>query len=345
MKRFLYFLLFLLIVGGMAAWLVLGSGTAFTEKTKSFIVEEGQTDKASVINLMEKKSIIKHGSVFAALAGAMGSFEKLKPGKYEVKQGESLLNIARMLKNGKQAQSKLIITKLRTKEDLARLISRNFANDSTEVMQFLNSNDSLKPFNVDSNTVFTLLIPDTYTYYWNTSLRKIFQKLHDAKNSFWNKNDRTKKAEDLGFSPNEIYTLASIVEEESNDEGDRPKIASVYMNRLHRNMALQADPTVKFALKDFMLKRIYEKHTQFQSPYNTYRNKGLPPGPICTPSPKCLDAVLNAPRTDYIYFVANANLDGGSHFSSSYTEHLQYAKEYQKALDTYMEQKKQNQAP
>jgi len=340
MKKILYFLLLLIIVAGIAAWLALGNGTAFTEKNKFFVIEEGQTDKAAVTAMLEKKYIIKHATAFSVLASAVGTWDKIKPGKYEVKQGESLLDIARMLKNGKQAQSKLIITKLRTKEDLAKLISKNFANDSTEVMAFLNSNDSLKAYGVDTNTVFTLLIPDTYTYYWNTPLKKIFQKLFETRNSFWNKSDRTKKAESLGFSPNELYILASIVEEETNDENDRPKVASVYMNRINKNMPLQADPTIKFAMKDFLLKRIYEKHLFYPSPYNTYRNKGLPPGPICTPSLKCLDAVINAPRTDYIYFVANANLDGGSHFTSDYAEHIQYAKAYQKALDVYMANKK-----
>lgn len=343
MKKILYFFLFLLAAGGIAAWLVLGAGTAFSEKNKFFVIEEGQTDKAAVVEIMEKKNIIKHGTVFSMLASSLGVWEKLKPGKYEVKQGDNLLAIARMMKNSKQAQVKLIITKLRIKEDFARLISKNFASDSVSVINFLSSNDSLKAFNVDTNTVFTLLIPDTYTFYWNTSLQKIFQRLHDARNSFWNKNDRIKKAESFGFSPNEIYTLASIVEEETNIDADRANVASVYMNRISKNMALQADPTTRFAMKDFTIKRIYEKHLLNPSPYNTYRHKGLPPGPICTPSAKCIDIVLNTPKTDYIYFVANANLDGGSHFTSSYAEHLLYAKAYQQALDIYMAKKKQNQ--
>jgi UPF0755 protein len=209
-------------------------------------------------------------------------------------------------------------------------------------MNFLNSNDSLKPFNVDTSTVFTAIIPDTYTFYWSTPLQKIFQKLTDASNSFWNKNNHKQKAADIGFSPTQVYILASIVEEETNDDGDRSKIASVYINRINKNMALQACPTIKYAMKDFSLTRIYEKYLFNPSPYNTYRNKGLPPGPICTPNPKCIDIVLNAPKTDYLFFVAKADMSGFHHFSSTYAEHDKYAKEYQKALDDYMAKKKQH---
>jgi len=133
-----------------------------------------------------------------------------------------------------------------------------------------------------------------------------------------------------------VYTLASIVEEETNKEEDKGKIASVYINRLNKGMRLGADPTVKFALKDFGLKRIYEKHLRVPSPYNTYLNSGLPPGPICTPSLKTIDAVLDAPATSYLYFVAKPELNGYSNFASSYEEHLRFAKAYQQALDTLM---------
>jgi UPF0755 protein len=344
MKKFLlYSFLLILIVAGIAAWLVMGSGTAFSEKNRFFIIEEGQTDKSSVTKLLESKEIIKNGTVFSTLGSTMGIWEKIRPGKYEVKQGQSLLSIARMLRANKQAEVKLIITKLRTKEDFARLIGKNFSTDSIQVMAFLNSNDSLKPFNVDTNTVFTTVLPDTYSFYWNTPMNRIFQKLNDARNSFWSKNDREEKAKSLGYSPNELYTIASIVEEETNAAEDRPKISSVYMNRIAKGMPLQADPTIRFAMNDFTIKRIYEKYLFIESPYNTYRNKGLPPGPICTPSIKSLDAVINTPRTDYIYFVAEADLRGGSHFTSDYKEHLKYAKLYQDALTIFLEKKK-NQA-
>jgi len=136
--------------------------------------------------------------------------------------------------------------------------------------------------------------------------------------------------------------LASIVEEETNKESDKGKIASVYLNRLETGMRLAADPTVKFAMRDFGLKRIYFKHLEFKSPYNTYQNAGLPPGPICTPSSKTIDAVLNAPSTSYLFFVAKPDLNGYSNFASNYSEHMKYAKEYQKALDILMLKKNAN---
>jgi UPF0755 protein len=342
MKRIISLLLVVIIVfGGLSAWMILGSGTAFGEKSKSFIIPEGKTDRASVLEVMKKRYIIKNTMAFSFVASQLKVWDKLKPGKYEVKHGESLLDIARMLKNNHQAQVNLVINKLRLKEDLARLIGKNFISDSAEVMNFLNSNDSLKVYQVDTNTVFTLIIPNTYNFYWNTPLRKIFNRLYDAKNSFWNKNQRTEKAGEIGFTPVQAYILASIIEEETNIDEDRAKIASVYLNRLNKNMALEACPSIKFAMKDFSLTRIYDKYLSNPSPYNTYRRKGLPPGPICTPSPKTIDIVLNAPKTGYLYFVAKSDFSGYSQFSSTFAEHERYAKEYQKALDAYMARKQQ----
>ena len=211
-------------------------------------------------------------------------------------------------------------------------------------MQFLSNNDSLRPYSIDSNTVATIIVPNTYTFYWITPLGKIFSKLKAASDEFWSEDSRLDKAKQMGFTPKEIYTIASIVEEETNKEADKGKIASVYINRYHKGMALGADPTIKFALKDFSLKRILFQHLSVQSPYNTYKNKGLPPGPICTPSTNTIDAVLNAPATDYVYFVAKPDFSGYSNFSSNFAEHSQYAKQYQQALNEYLS-KKQTEEP
>jgi len=342
MKRFFTFIIFIILaVGAFSAWMVFSSGTAFEEKNKYFVIEEGKTDKASVLEVLDQKYIVKNTTLFSLVASQLHAWDKLKAGKYEVKKGESMLNIARMLKNNHQAQINLVINKLRLKEDLAKLISKSFASDSVTVMNFLNSPDSVKQYNVNPENVFTMIIPDTYTFYWNTPLRKIFNKLFDANVSYWSKNDRIKKANEMGFTPVDAYILASIVEEETNKDDDRYKIASVYINRLNKKMALQACPTIKFAMKDFTLTRIYDKYLTNPSPYNTYRNKGLPPGPICTPSPKTIDIVLNAPTTDYLFFVAKSDFSGYHHFSTNFAEHNQYAKEYQKALDIYMAKKQQ----
>ncbi len=341
-KRIRIVFIFFILAGGLAFWLALGPGTAFSGKMQSFVITDGHTDKASVMADIEQSGVLKSPLSFSLLFGQIGKWEKIKPGKYEIKKGQSLLSIARMLKNGQLAQSKLVINRLRTKEDLARLISKNLAPDSLSVMQYLNSNDSLEKFGVDTSTVFTLIIPDTYTFYWKTSLTKILQKLADAKNAYWQKNNRLQKAANIHLTPEQAYILASIVDEETNYDSDKYKIASVYLNRLHKSMALQACPTIKFAMKDFTLTRIYDKYLSNPSPYNTYRRKGLPPGPICTPSPKTIDIILDAPATDYLFFVAKSDFSGYHHFSNTFAEHSLYAKEYQKALDIYMARKKQN---
>ena len=191
----------------------------------------------------------------------------------------------------------------------------------------------LAAYNVNSNTFLTTVIPNTYSIYWNTAPQKIFDKLHSEKEKFWNK-DRLNKAKALNLTPEEVYTMASIVEEETNKEHDKGLIASVYLNRISAGIKLQADPTVKFAMKNFALKRIFFKHLTFDSPFNTYRNTGLPPGPICTPSVKTIDAVLNAPKTNYIYFVAKPDWSGLSNFTHSDVEHMINAKKYQRFLDS-----------
>ncbi len=344
-RTLLFFFLLLLITGAVFAWKVFGSGTGFSEKTSTFIIAEDGTDKASVMNVLKEADILNSPAVFSFLGSRINIWEKIRPGRYEVKKGESLLTIARMLKNGRLAQFKLVINRIRTKEELARLISKNFKPDSVSVMEFISSNDSLKKFGVDTASLFTAIIPDTYLFYWNTPVSKILTRLKDTRDAFWQRNDRLQKAENTGLTKNEVYILASIVEEETNDAGDRSKIASVYSNRLNIGMPLQACPTIKFAMKDFTLTRIYEKYLSNPSPYNTYRRKGLPPGPICTPSPKTIDIVLDAPKTDYLFFVAKSDFSGYHHFSSNYAEHDRYAKEYQKALDAYMARKQQKEQP
>jgi len=231
------------------------------------------------------------------------------------------------------------LNKVRTKGELAKLIATAFEKDSATVLTFLKSNDSLQAFNTDTTQLFTLLIPNTYEFYWSSSMTQIISKLQREQALFWSQNNRIQKATSKGMSQDQIYTLASIVEEETNYDSDKSLIASVYQNRLKKQMPLQACPTIKYAMQDFTITRIYEKYLSNSSPYNTYRVKGLPPGPICTPAAKTIDLVLDAPKTDYIYFVAKADFSGYHHFSNNYAEHDRYAKEYQRKLDEYQAKK------
>ena len=266
---------------------------------------------------------------------------KVKAGKYKVTDGMSIYHLIKMLRSGKQVPVNLVITKLRTKEDLAKKIAANFETDSITAINFLNDEGALRQFDVDTNTVMTDVIPNTYTYQWNTPVKNIFIKLDKEEKKFWNE-ERLEKARRLQLTPKQIYILSSIVEEETNKTEDKGKIASVYINRLRKGMKLAADPTVKFAMKDFGLKRIYHKHLEFASPYNTYINAGLPPGPICTPSIKTIDAVLDSPDTDYLFFVARSDFSGYSEFASTYQQHKVFAKAYQQALDSLIRSRQKN---
>ncbi len=318
-------------------FIVFVKSTHFNQEQVYFEYEnEGLNQLAD--SLVAKKIIYEKTS-FLLLAKVLKVEEKIKAGRFLVKRKTSVLDIIRMLRNNRQATVKLVLNKVRTKGELAKLIAKAFDRDSAVVMTYLNSNDSLQAFDTDTTQLFTLLIPNTYEYYWSSSMAQILSKLQKAQIYFWSQNKRIQKAATKGLSQNQIYTLASIVEEETNFDSDKSLIASVYQNRLEKQMPLQACPTIKYAMQDFTITRIYEKYLSNASPYNTYRIKGLPPGPICTPAAKTIDLVLDAPKTDYIYFVAKADFSGYHHFSNNYAEHDRYAKEYQKKLDAYQAKK------
>ncbi len=332
MKKTLLLLLVLLALGAaIVAWLFLGSATGFKESKKSLYISSKAATKKAILDSLEKNDLVKNTTAFAWLAGQMDYWQKIKPGKYDIQKGSSLLTIIRTLRNGRQSPVNLVITKLRTKNDFARLVGNKFECDSTDMLDFLNSSDSLAAFNKTPETAMTAVLPDTYTFFWNTSPRAIYKKLAEESEKFWNK-ERAQKAQEHGLTETQAYTLASIVDEETNASVDKGNIASVYMNRVKKGMPLQADPTIRFALNDFTIKRIYGDHLNVTSPYNTYRNQGLPPGPICTPSKKTIDAVLNAPNTDYLYFVADSSFNGRHLFSATYQEHMQKARWYQEAF-------------
>lgn len=338
-KLFLYIFLIIILALAYCGWSIFGP--TINNPEKKFLYIKTGSNYQEVKDSLIKNNMISSGFWFDKIADFADYPQKVKAGKYKVKDGVSLYHLIKMLRSGKQVAVNLVITKLRTKEDLAKKIASLFETDSLKAIHFLNNNDSLRQFDVDSNTVMTDVIPDTYTYTWNTSMKNIFKKLYDQEQKFWNP-ERVQKAERLQLTPKQVYTLASIVEEETNKQEDKGKIASVYMNRLKKGMKLAADPTVKFAMKDFGLKRIYEKYLQFPSPYNTYLNTGLPPGPICTPSVKTIDAVLNSPETDYLFFVARSDFSGYSDFSSTYQQHQVNAKAYQQALDSLTKSRVEN---
>lgn len=335
MKKAVLTVVLLIVVAALYfTWITFGDATTFSAKPRYLFLYDNQPVRQQAQQQLDDSGYISHIWWFNIVAKQAGVWNRLKPGRFAIEPGQSVLDVVRTLRNNRQSPVRLVITKLRTANDFAKLIGRNFSTDSIHASLYFNSNDSLQQLGVDTNTLMTLVIPDTYTIYWNTSLSKIMRRLEDAKDTFWANNKRLQKADAEDLTTTQVVTLASIVEEETNKADDKGKIASVYINRYRSGQPLQADPTVKFALKNFGLKRILHGHLDVVSPYNTYRNKGLPPGPICTPSVKTIDAVLNAPKTDYFYFVAKSDFSGYSHFSANYAEHMQYAKLYQQALDS-----------
>ena len=337
-KTFFFVFILILVLVIFSSWKVFGPSVS-APQDKFFYIKTGETFDG-VRNELLSKDIISSGRWFDWVSSAM-KFNTVKAGKYEIAKGMSLFELIRMLRNGKQTPVKLTITKIRLKEDLARKLGQQFEFDSLTAMQFLTNNDSLKNYGLDSNTVMAAVMPDTYSFFWNSDPKKVYQKLFEHWQKYWN-DERKKKAEAMQLDPVGVSILASIVDEEVNLKSEKEKISSVYLNRLHKGMEMGACPTIKYALRDFALTRIYNKHLTVQSPYNTYINKGLPPGPVCTPQPETIDIVLNAPQTDYLYFVANSDFSGTHIYTNNYTDHLKYAKKFAEAQDKQEEIRKAN---
>ena len=319
----------LIVIGGFFTWKFFGS-TLSSEEGKYLYIKTGSSFRDVQHELTKNKFI--HGTVWFRMVAKMAGYKNVKPGRYRITKGMSLVKLVRMLKNGQQAPVSFVITKIRTKEGLANKTGASFECDSLQMIGYLNNMDSLKIYDLDTNTVMAAALPLTYEIKWNTTPGKIFQQFHAAYKNFWTE-ERKQKAQRLNLTPTQVSTLASIIDEETNNPDDRPNIASVYLNRMAKGMPLQADPTIKFALKDFGIRRILNGHLQIASPYNTYLNKGLPPGPICTPAIETIDAVLDSPRTDYLYFVANSDFSGSHIFTTNYEDHIKYAHLYQEELN------------
>lgn len=326
-------LIFIVIVVIFLAWKIMGPNTAFKGEKYYLYVRTGSNFE-NVMQTLKKDSVIRDPGIFAFVARKMDLPRKIRAGRYEIKAGAGIMGIAQMLRNGRQSPVNLVITRLRTKEDFARFAGRQLECDSSAIISYLNNMDSLQGKGLDTNNVMTAIIPNTYTFFWNTTAAKLFNRLHSEEKKFW-KEERLQKARTLGLTPQQVYILASVIEEETNKYDEMPLMASVYINRLNRGMPLGADPTVKFATRNFAAKRVTLKMISESagSPYNTYRNAGLPPGPICTPSIKTIDATLNAAATNYLYFCAKPDFSGYHAFAATHAEHFKNARAYQKALD------------
>ncbi len=256
----------------------------------------------------------------------------VKSGAYRIDSIEGDLSVIRRLRNGEQTPVKVSFKVVRTPEQLASRLASQLMLDSAEIASRLLSEEYMARYSLTLPTAVCLFMPDTYEMYWNISADALFERAANEYRSFWNVKRRA-KAEAMGLSPTEVATLASIVEGETFNSSEKSRVAGLYLNRLHRGMLLQADPTVIFAWQDFSIRRLLRRHLEIDSPYNTYKYAGLPPGPIRIPSAESIDACLNYEHHNYLYMCANSDFSFTHKFASSYSEHRKNAREYQRELN------------
>lgn len=287
----------------------------------------------SVMQLLEEDYDIAGESDFYLHAKLL-TFNHPEPGHYTFDAQIANQDIINRLKFGLQTPVNITWNNyVRTNQDLAAKVTKHLMLDSTQLVHLLDSNAYLAQYGFDKETVRCLFIPNTYQVYWNTTPDALFARMQREYNTFWN-DSRKQKADSLGLTPIEVAIVASIVEGESHNKKEMPLIASLYLNRIHKGMLLQACPTVKYAVGDFKLKRILNRHLAIDSPYNTYKYPGLPPGPIRCPAPTTIDMVLNAPKTDYLFMCASPELNNTHIFSSTFGKHAAAAVQYRHTMDT-----------
>ncbi len=269
---------------------------------------------------------------FTNIARHMSYSKHIRTGRYAIRPGEGAFKVFKHLKNGQQTSMHLTIPEVRTMERLAAVLGQKLMADSADIADALTSQEVCQHYGYDTCTIAAMFVPNTYDVYWNTPIDKFLDRMQKEHDHFWN-GKRESKAAQMQLTPVEICTLASIIDEETANNAEKPLIAGMYLNRLHKGMPLQADPTIKFALKQFQLKRIWQHLLHTESPYNTYMNAGLPPGPIKIASVQGIDAVLNYTQHNFLYMCAKEDFSGTHHFASTYEEHLHNAAQYAKALN------------
>lgn len=332
------------ILGGTAAFLLICTAAAyfiysstvapniFTEE-KIFLKIYPDDSFDDILKKIEKTGAMRDVSSFKLVAKQQGYPEKIVPGNYELSNGMSNVKLVNNLMKGRQVPVRLTFNNIRTKQALASKLSQSLLMDSTEFVNIMNNAEVLSVYGLNRATAVSLFIPNTYEVYWNISPADLLDRMKKEHNKFWTE-DRTQKLSALGLTQTEVSTLASIVEEETRKKDEKPIVAGLYLNRLRRGIPLQADPTVKFALQNFGLRRIYKKHLEYDSPYNTYLYAGLPPGPIRIPSIESIDAVLNYSKHNYIYMCAKEDFSGYHNFASTLDEHNKNAAKYRRALNS-----------
>jgi UPF0755 protein len=328
------------IVAALATIAVISSGILYyivkspqiniDETAYIYIYPHDNSD--SVINKIKAVAAPSSTIGFRILAEHNNFDSKKRSGKYAINDKDSWHSIYSRIVTKQQTPVKVVVPSVRSFEQLSKVVSEQLMFDSLAIQEFFTSNVFVQNLGYTFETLPTLILPDTYEFYWNVEPERFFIRMMNERKKFWNE-ERLAKAKALNMTPEEVATLASIVDEETNDNAEKPIVAGLYINRLKRNIPLQADPTVKFALGDFARKRILLADLEVESPYNTYKNTGLPPGPIRIATIAGIESVLNYAKHNYIYMCAKEDFSGTHNFAVTLSEHNANARRYQAALN------------
>ena len=327
-------LIILLIIGAIIGgiFFVKIISPAFPTDKITYLYIDGKKDYNALLNQLESQSQIKDIRLFERLASLMKYPQNIKSGKYEIKPQLNYLELIRMLRNGNQSPVQLTFNNIRLKKDYVERVGEQLMFGQDVLLDKLDNPNVCQSLGFDTTTIMCMFIPNTYNVYWTISADQFLERMKKEYARFWTP-ERLSKAQAIPLSPVEVSILASIVEEETAGKSEYPVVAGLYINRLRKGMLLQADPTVKYAVGDFGLRRILNVHLAIDSPYNTYKNQGLPPGPIRIPSIAGMDAVLNFTHHNYLYMVAKEDFSGRHNFAVTLSEHNQNAAKYREALN------------
>jgi UPF0755 protein len=332
-KRLIFFLLVSIL---MISFVYYGFQICYTpnvlvqKKDRQIVIPRG-AKFADVQRIFHEENLVQDLISFSFLSRLMDYDENIKPGRYLLRANMTNLQVIRLLRSGQQEPVKITFNNVRLVSELSEKITKNLMMKPEEFEAALVQFAMTNKYGFNKDNILTMFIPNTYEVYYQSTPQEVIDRLYSEYKNFWSA-DRLAKAEKLGMTPVEVSVLASIVQAESIKKEEAPVIASLYLNRLKTGMPLQADPTLVFAVGDFSLKRVLNEHKEIDSPYNTYRNTGLPPGPINMAEIRSIDAVLNHADTDYLYMCAKEDFSGNHNFTNSYKQHINNAKKYQTAL-------------
>ncbi len=320
-----------LIAAAVTGWNIMLKPNIKPDAPVRFYIHTGAGFSEVIDSLSERDLLINKKSFL--LASRLKHFDNhVRPGSYVLKPGMGNNNIINILRSGRQTPVKVIINDVRTIADLAGKVGRQIEADSAQIYVFLTNPLNYSDDGFTRDNVMTVFIPDTYEFYWTTTAENFYRRMLREFKAYWTP-ERVEKAKSINMTPVEVSILASIIDEEVVKTEEKPKIAGVYLNRLRIGMPLQACPTIKFAINDFSIRRVLDEYLTVESPYNTYKHTGLPPGPVRGASRSGLNAVLNAEKSDYLYFAAKSDFSGTHYFSRTLAEHNAHAAEYHRELN------------